>query len=76
MATHSSVLAWQMLWTEEPGTLQFFGSQMEFIIYSISPFHLDCKPHKVKYQNFFFNPMYQKLKSQKIFVERVNNMYS
>ena len=38
MATHSSVLAWQMLWTEEPGTLQFFGSQMEFIIYSISPF--------------------------------------
>ena len=36
--THSTVLAWQIPWTEEPGALQSFGSQMEFIIYSISPF--------------------------------------
>ena len=27
MATHSSVLAWRIPWTEEPGGLQFFGSQ-------------------------------------------------
>ena len=27
MATHSSVLAWRMLWTEEPGGLQSMGSQ-------------------------------------------------
>ena len=27
MATHSSVLAWRMLWTEEPGGLQSVGSQ-------------------------------------------------
>ena len=26
MATHSSVLAWEILWTEEPGRLQFMGS--------------------------------------------------
>ena len=26
-ATHSSLLAWRMLWTEEPGGLQFLGSQ-------------------------------------------------
>ena len=27
MATHSSILAWQMPWTEEPGGLQSTGSQ-------------------------------------------------
>ena len=27
MATHSSILAWKILWTEEPGRLQFLGLQ-------------------------------------------------
>ena len=27
MATHSSILAWKILWTEEPGRLQPMGSQ-------------------------------------------------
>ena len=27
MATHSSILAWRTLWTEEPGGLQSKGSQ-------------------------------------------------
>ena len=27
MATHSSTLAWRIPWTEEPGRLQFMGSQ-------------------------------------------------
>ena len=27
MATHSSTLAWKIPWTEEPGRLQFMGSQ-------------------------------------------------
>ena len=27
MAAHSSVLAWRIPWTEEPGGLQFTGSQ-------------------------------------------------
>ena len=27
MATHSSILAWEILWTEEPGGLQCMGSQ-------------------------------------------------
>ena len=26
MATHSSILAWKILWTEEPGGLQSTGS--------------------------------------------------
>ena len=27
MATHSSILAWEISWTEEPGEVQFMGSQ-------------------------------------------------
>ena len=27
MATHSSTLAWRILWTEEPGRLQSMGSK-------------------------------------------------
>ena len=27
MTTHSSILAWKTLWTEEPGGLQYLGSQ-------------------------------------------------
>ena len=27
MATHSSILAWRIPWTEEPGGLQAMGSQ-------------------------------------------------
>ena len=27
VATHSSILAWRILWTEEPGRLQSLGSQ-------------------------------------------------
>ena len=29
MATHSSTLAWKISWTEEPGGLQFKGSQSQ-----------------------------------------------
>ena len=27
MATHSNILAWRTIWTEEPGGLQSMGSQ-------------------------------------------------
>ena len=27
MATHSNILAWEILWTEEPGRRQSMGSQ-------------------------------------------------
>ena len=29
MVTHSSILAWRIPWTEEPGGLQSTGSQMD-----------------------------------------------
>ena len=28
MAAHSSILAWRILWTEDPGELQSVGSQL------------------------------------------------
>ena len=31
MATHSSILAWKILWTEEPGRLQSMGLQESYI---------------------------------------------
>ena len=30
MATHSSILAWEILWTVEPGGLQSMGSQKRY----------------------------------------------
>ena len=29
MASHSNILDWEILWAEEPGGLQFMGSQKE-----------------------------------------------
>ena len=34
MATHSSILAWEIPWTEEPGGLESMGSQRFFSIHS------------------------------------------
>ena len=30
MATHSSIRAWRILWTEEPGSLQSMGSRESY----------------------------------------------
>ena len=34
MATHSSILAWEILWTEEPGGLQSMRSQLDTTEYT------------------------------------------
>ena len=31
MATHSSILAWEIPWTEEPGRLHYMGSQKSWM---------------------------------------------
>ena len=36
-ATHSSILAWRMLWTEEPGGLRSTGSQRATNTFTLSP---------------------------------------
>ena len=35
MGTHSSILAWRIPWTEEPGRLQSMGSQESDTVLSI-----------------------------------------
>ena len=42
MATHSSILAWRIPWTEEPGGLQSIGS--ERVRHDIK-FHLSYSAH-------------------------------
>ena len=32
VATHSSILAWRISWTEEPGRIQFMGSQSHTLL--------------------------------------------
>ena len=36
MPTHSSILAWRILWTEEPGGLQSMGSQSQTLLKRLS----------------------------------------
>ena len=36
MAPHSSTLAWKILWTEEPGGLQFMGSRLSNFTFTFS----------------------------------------
>ena len=40
MATHSSILAWRILWTEVPGGLQSIGLQSRT---RLSDFHISIK---------------------------------
>ena len=40
MATHSSIPAWRILWTEEPGRLQFMDSQEPDMTYLALSFFL------------------------------------
>ena len=39
MAVHSSILAWKVSWTEEPGGLQFIGSQSWVRLKQLSTAH-------------------------------------
>ena len=42
IATHSSILAWRLAWTEEPGRLQSVGSQRVRLFYGIVLLNPDC----------------------------------
>ena len=39
MTTHSSILAWKIPWTEEPGGLQSMGSQESDMTEDFTSFH-------------------------------------
>ena len=44
MATHSSILAWRIPWTEEPGGLQSTGSQSQTRLSDFTSNYLSCLP--------------------------------
>ena len=53
MATHSSILAWKIPWTEEPSGLQFMGSQKSWTglsacTYTHSVYNLHDRAVKLK----------------------------
>ena len=57
MATHSSTLVWKIPWTEEPGRLQFMGSQRVSHDWATSlPFHL----------SYVWCSFYSSLRSQRL----------
>ena len=47
IATHSSILAWRTLWTEEPGRLQSLGSQRVGHDYMIKRLTLMCYIYQI-----------------------------
>ena len=48
MATHSSILAWRIPWTEEPSGLQFIGSQRVGHDLATKPLHSNSR---ISYDN-------------------------
>ena len=46
MATHPSILAWEIPWTEEPGGLQSMGSQRVDTTERLST-HIHIQPNKL-----------------------------
>ena len=45
MATHSSILAWRIPWTEEPGGLQSMGSQRDSTAQTCAHTHAHTHTH-------------------------------
>ena len=56
MATHSSILAWKILWTDEPGGPQFMGSQR--VRYDMHPYYnVSCNKGDVQWLIYHFIPL-------------------
>ena len=55
MATHSSILAWRIPWTEEPGGLQSTGSQSDTTEVTQHIYINSYDPHKTQGQKEYFH---------------------
>ena len=59
MATHSSILAWEIPWTEEPGGLQSMGSQrVRHDLVTNPQRHHRCHPQYLSLFNFVLTGNY------------------
>ena len=55
MITHSSTLAWRIPWREEPGRLQFTGSQSQTQLSDFThPYYQSCTLLDSEFSFFFF----------------------
>ena len=52
MATHSSILAWRILWTEEPGGLSPWGLKESDMTERLSTGHRMCNMKSEFYVNY------------------------
>ena len=48
IATHSSILAWEIPWTEEPGRLQSMESQESDMTEPLNHHHQDIKDKRIR----------------------------
>ena len=55
MATHSSILAWRIPWTQKPDSLQSMGSQESDMTQQLNHYH-EILLRKILSQNIFFLP--------------------
>ena len=61
MATHSSILAWTILWTEEPGGLQYKGMQRAGHGWATEHTHKYCVNGKLVYYSFITGLIFSRL---------------
>ena len=60
MTTYSSVLAWRILWTEEPGGLQSAGSQsVRHGLRDLVRSYTDERGQRTKYKLYSDQPQYR-----------------
>ena len=55
MANHSSILAWRISWTEEPGGLQSMGSQIirhDWVYSCHQPQHRNCSKISISFASY------------------------
>ena len=52
MATHLSILAWRISWTEEPGGLQSMGSQSQDMTEKLTHTHTHTHTHTADQQRY------------------------
>ena len=68
MATHSSILAWKIPWTEEPGELQSMGLQRVGHDSTTDNFHLILMPIR----HFINNRQYRQMHLEQLLRLQVN----
>ena len=76
MATHSSILPWEIPWTEESGGLQSMGSQRVKYCLRTKQQHYDGKVYNIWHVNRQNNFIYQTFKDIKLKIRQERGYFS